>query len=271
VTVNYATANGTATAGSDYVAKAGTLTFAPGTTSQTITVTVNGDILIEANETFSVNLSSPTNATLGTATAVVTIVNDDGSPLLAASLPRTASATTLTAAELDAVVQQAELEWLAADPSADFSTLSFAMSDLEGTMLGVTGLNAITIDPNAAGWGWAVGGGGMDLRTVVLHELGHALGLDHDENGLMAPTLAPCVTLDLADLDSGIGHVLPLQQISSGRVLPTSSTAALLAVSLGLHGIAAPDVWIRSVSSSVLRPSAPAALRPLTVRRHGRR
>ena len=77
VTVRYATANGTATAGSDYSSKAGTLTFAPGVTSQTIPVTVNGDTTREANETFTVKLSGATNATLGIATATGTIQNDD--------------------------------------------------------------------------------------------------------------------------------------------------------------------------------------------------
>src|SRR5205823_2490212 len=58
VTVHYATANGSATAGSDYQAVSGTLTFAPGQTSQSVTVLVNGDRLGEANETFRVNLSA---------------------------------------------------------------------------------------------------------------------------------------------------------------------------------------------------------------------
>jgi Calx-beta domain len=64
VTVAYATGNGTATGGSDYISASGTLTFAPGTTTRPISVTINGDTLDEANETFFVNLSSPTNATL---------------------------------------------------------------------------------------------------------------------------------------------------------------------------------------------------------------
>jgi hypothetical protein len=77
VTVNYATANGTATAGSDYVATSGTLTFPAGTTSRPVTVTVNGDTTVEPNETFTVNLSSPSGATLADAQGVGTIVNDD--------------------------------------------------------------------------------------------------------------------------------------------------------------------------------------------------
>jgi hypothetical protein len=81
VTVNYATANGTATAGTfgsaDYVATNGTLTFSPGTTTQTIAVQIRGDATIESNETFTVNLSGASNATIIDAQAIGTIVNDD--------------------------------------------------------------------------------------------------------------------------------------------------------------------------------------------------
>ena len=77
VTVNYATANGTASAGSDYVAKSGTVTFAAGTTTASITVTINGDTNSESNQTFRVNLSAPSNATLARTFATVTILNDD--------------------------------------------------------------------------------------------------------------------------------------------------------------------------------------------------
>jgi uncharacterized repeat protein (TIGR01451 family)/MYXO-CTERM domain-containing protein len=83
VTVGYATANGTAIAGSDYAAGSGTLTFAAGVTSQTLSVTVNGDTTNEIDETFVVNLSAPVDATLGDGQATVTITNDDGAPSLA--------------------------------------------------------------------------------------------------------------------------------------------------------------------------------------------
>jgi probable HAF family extracellular repeat protein len=77
VTVAYSTANGTATSEGDYRAASGTLTFAPGETSKTITVAVNGDRLPEPNETFVVNLSSPTNATIADGQGVGTIVDDE--------------------------------------------------------------------------------------------------------------------------------------------------------------------------------------------------
>ena len=64
VTVQYATADGTATAGVDYTATAGTLTFATGSTSRLITVPVIGDTLDEADETFTVSLSNVTGPAL---------------------------------------------------------------------------------------------------------------------------------------------------------------------------------------------------------------
>jgi hypothetical protein len=64
VTVNFAMENDTATAASDYVSKSETLTFKPGETSKNITVLVNGDTANEPNETFFVNLSNASNATI---------------------------------------------------------------------------------------------------------------------------------------------------------------------------------------------------------------
>jgi hypothetical protein len=77
VTVNYATANGTAIAGSDYNAASGTLTFAPGATTQTIAVAVRGDTTPESNETFTVNLSGAVNASIADASGTGTIINND--------------------------------------------------------------------------------------------------------------------------------------------------------------------------------------------------
>ncbi len=83
VTVDYATdTTGTATSGEDYVAGSGSVTFAPGETTKTFTVTVNGDDAAEPDETFNVNLSnaSPTAVTFSDSNGVGTITNDDGSP-----------------------------------------------------------------------------------------------------------------------------------------------------------------------------------------------
>jgi uncharacterized repeat protein (TIGR01451 family) len=80
VSVDYITSDGTAAAGSDYIATSGTLTWPPGVTNQTISVTLYGDITVEPDETFLVNLQSPINAVITRGSGVGTIQNDDGLP-----------------------------------------------------------------------------------------------------------------------------------------------------------------------------------------------
>jgi hypothetical protein len=77
VTVAYATADGTARAGSDYVAIAGTLTFAPGTVAQHVVVNVNGDTLVEPSEFFFLQATGATNAVIGYGRGIAVILNDD--------------------------------------------------------------------------------------------------------------------------------------------------------------------------------------------------
>ncbi len=90
VTVNYATADGTATAGSDYVATNGTLTFNPGDTTKSIAVTINGDTSVEPDETFIVNLSSVSaTATISDSQGQGTIKNDDVAPSADLSISKT--------------------------------------------------------------------------------------------------------------------------------------------------------------------------------------
>ena len=79
--VSYATADGTASAGSDYTAASGTLTFAPGSTSQPLSIQVVGDVAVEADETFLVNLTGPVNATIADGHGVGTIADDDAPSL----------------------------------------------------------------------------------------------------------------------------------------------------------------------------------------------
>ena len=91
ITVQYATANGTAIAGSDYTSTSGTLTFNPGVTSQLINIPILNDAINEANETFTLTLSSSTNANLGTTKTVTTTITDT----------LTAAATTTLSANVE--------------------------------------------------------------------------------------------------------------------------------------------------------------------------
>jgi Matrixin len=91
--------------------------------------------------------------------------------------------------------------------TSSLNDVNIAIADLGGTTLGLAFGHTITLDDNAAGWGWFVdatpnndsefttaGNQGeqqrIDLLTVVMHELGHLLGRGHDANGVMAETLA---------------------------------------------------------------------------------
>ena len=85
VTMNAATANGSALAGIDYLATSGTVTILAGLTTATISVAIVGDTILESNETFSVVLSSPITATFVKATGVGTIQNDDAGKTACAS------------------------------------------------------------------------------------------------------------------------------------------------------------------------------------------
>ncbi len=79
ITVDFTTSDGTAVAGSDYRAASGTVTFAPGETTKTITVVVNADATTERDEDFQLRLTNATNAFIGRGHATGTIVNDDQS------------------------------------------------------------------------------------------------------------------------------------------------------------------------------------------------
>ncbi len=101
-TVRWATSDGSATAGTDYVAGIGTLTFAPGATSAEIAIGLLEDLVREETEIFHITLSDPANATLGASKASGLIQDDDGPELVEAWLARfsrTAASHALEAVE----------------------------------------------------------------------------------------------------------------------------------------------------------------------------
>jgi hypothetical protein len=129
VTVDYATAAGTATSGSDYQATSGTLTFNPGETSKTVTVLINGDTQDEPNETFIVNLSNPINATIGTGQGTGTIINDDSpaAPTVQFSSSDFSAQEDLTAATITVT---------RAGDASGTATVDYATADNTATQLG---------------------------------------------------------------------------------------------------------------------------------------
>jgi hypothetical protein len=133
VSVTVTTANGTATAPADFQALGPLrLTFSPGQTRQTVTVVVNGDGLFEGTETFTVNLSSATNATIARPTGVGTILDDDA-PLPPAPPPALGiNSVTVTEPNPPATVVASFAVTLAA-PSAQPVTVAFATADQTAT------------------------------------------------------------------------------------------------------------------------------------------
>jgi len=119
--VDFATADGTATSPADYAAASGSVSFAPGSTSQAVDVTVNGDLLDEADETFLVNLGNPVNATIADGQGQGTITDDDGSPALSIGDVTVTEGSTGTTTAVFTVTLDA--------PSGQTVTVDFATAD----------------------------------------------------------------------------------------------------------------------------------------------
>ncbi|MET0551641.1 MAG: Calx-beta domain-containing protein [Vicinamibacteria bacterium] len=144
VTVAYGTtsAGGTATAGADYAVAAGTLTFPAGQTAGTVAVAVVSDALDEDDETFRVNLSSPSGATIGDAQATGAIVDDDPLPTVSATdcavvegdagNATCAFEVVLTPASGRPVAVQFEMEAGTATPGTDFVVTSGSLQLVAG-------------------------------------------------------------------------------------------------------------------------------------------
>ncbi len=156
VTVNYATADGSATvADNDYMAASGTVTFAPGTTSQTVTVVVNGDTTFETDETFTVELSSATGATIADGTGVGTIVNDDAPPTISigdfAANEGNAGPTTFTftVSLSNVTAQTVSVHYATADGSATVADADYAAAT--GVVTFLPGQTSQTISVEVVG------------------------------------------------------------------------------------------------------------------------
>ena len=126
VTVDYATLAGTAEAGSDFTAESGTVTFAPGQTSQTVSIDVLGDTVDESDESLSLELSNAVNAAIADGSGAITILDDDGAPALSLSIADTSvtegtggtSTLSFTVTLSAASAEQVTVEFATADGSA---------------------------------------------------------------------------------------------------------------------------------------------------------
>jgi hypothetical protein len=176
VTVNYATADGTATAPGDYTSLNGALLFTPGTTALSISVPVIGDTIPEANETFFVNLSGATNATIADNQGIGTITDDDlpGLSIGDVSIAEGNSGTSI-------------LTFTVTRTGTTASAVGFSYATADGTATSADGDYV-----SASGTGTISGGGATGTTTVNVTINGDAI-FENTENfvvNLTAPTNA---------------------------------------------------------------------------------
>jgi hypothetical protein len=177
-------------------------------------------------------------------------------PLIAASAPESpVAARALTSEQLAPIVAAASRLWLATGLTTEqmqrLEQTRVEIADLDGLYLGVTEGGSVTIDVDAAGWGWSAGG--VDLLTVVAHELGHAIGLDHADHGVMEGTI-------------GVGQRELPQAASVGSAASPSSEAPSAALATGAQGVAS-SMPGRISSGGV--PQVSISLRPQKLMRPG--
>jgi large repetitive protein len=170
VGVSFATLDGSALEGGsaltgqdDYDAASSTLLFAPGETSKTVDVLVNGDVLPEANETFSLQLSSPSNATVSDGQGLCTVSNDDASP--------TISIDDVSALEGDAGTKVFTFTVTLSKPNG--SQVSVDFSTANGTALSPSDYTAAS--------GTVLFAPGETVRTVEITVIGESAAEAHKD------------------------------------------------------------------------------------------
>jgi hypothetical protein len=143
VSCSFATSNGTATAGSDYVATSGALTFAPGEVEKQVVVVVNGDTVDEAQETLFLDISNVQNATVSSSRGTGFIVDDDGPTISINDVSvtegnagmKTATFTlTLSASSVEAIAIRAITTAGTATASTDYNSINSVVIFQPGTV-----------------------------------------------------------------------------------------------------------------------------------------
>jgi len=212
VSVDYATANGTALAGSDYQTATGSVTFAPGETSKSISITIFGDTQPEADEQFTVVFSNASGAALSTPQITVTLMNDDPFFSVASGVQyAVAGGTSLTLELLTPTQGSGPFPLIVAIEASDWSapgahsgiaareanrgyvvaTIGFRSSDLFKFPAQIADVKAAVrwlranaarynIDPNRVGV-WGIGAGGH--LAALLGTAGEVSALDDPAEG----------------------------------------------------------------------------------------
>jgi len=146
VTVTVTTVAGTALAGSDFQQKTQTLTFNPGVTTLSFQVVIVNDRTAEPTETFTVQITSVSGATIADGTGMVTIVDNDGALTAVEPAPAGTVVRPLTRSALDQAVADAKRIWRAMLPGADLGGVTFVVGDLPDLQLAFTLGDTVVVD-----------------------------------------------------------------------------------------------------------------------------
>ena len=204
ITVAWATSDATAHQPGDYATGSGTATFLPGDTSESVDVTVNGDTVDEFDETFTVDLSAPSNGTIGDGSGTGTITDDDPLPSLSvgdASLPEGNAGTSQITFDVtlsEASAKTVTVGWTTADEdavapgdyTAAFGTLTFLPDDTTETIsIDVHGDNVAELDEA--------------FRIVLLSPSEATLGDDEGVGTIVDDELLPVIDIDEPSMAEG--------------------------------------------------------------------
>lgn len=235
VTVKYATANGTATAGQDYTTSSGTITFSAGQTSKTVNVAVSGDTAVEADETFTVTLSNPSGATISRATATGTIGNDD------VSTPQTPTIAIGDASITEGDSGTAAMSFTVALSSASSNVITVDYATANGTATAGQDYNSTS--------GTVTFAPGMTTQLVNIGVIGDVT--DESDETFTVTLSAPSSGATIADA-TGTGTIIDndtvsvpggpavpfgshLKPYAAGTILPTGSQATIDAAVVNLY------------------------------------
>jgi hypothetical protein len=155
-TVNFATADGTAVAGSDYASRTGTLTIGAGLISGNIAITRFGDTIPEANETLFVDLSSPTNATIAQSRGTGTLNDNDGTVTVTA--PNTTATWTVGSVRL--------ITWTTSNNFTAGATFRVELSRDGGTSYELVAASVPNASSTTGSYSWTVTGPATTLARV---------------------------------------------------------------------------------------------------------
>src|SRR5215210_4482135 len=155
VTVDYATSDGTALAGTDYTAKTGTLTFTPGQTAKTVSLLLTNDALDEDDETLALDLSNPNGAVLTAAHGRGTIQDDDAEPNISIGDASVSEGDAGTASASFAVTLSApsgreiDVDYATTDDTATVADNDY--SSTTGTLMFPPGQTSLNVDVPVVG------------------------------------------------------------------------------------------------------------------------